>query len=290
MYPAMQYAIQQSETSLDTALEQVSTGKRVNQLSDDPSAAADMVRSLAVTANVDQFTANVSALQSKLQTADSALSSVVTSLTQAITLGTEGANSALNDNDRQAIAAQVQSILSTVVSVANSSFQGSYLFAGSATSDAPFAPDTNGANGYIYIGNSSVNQVQVGESLSVTVNLPGDQIFAAGANVLGSLANLVSALQSGDMSQIGTASTAISSALKYVDQQRSTLDNSLSQLNAQESALGAESITLTSQQTSLTGIDLAEAATNLAQAETAHSAVLAATAKLSQNTLLDYLR
>jgi flagellar hook-associated protein 3 FlgL len=290
MYPEMQYAIQQSEQSLSGALQQVSTGKRVSQLSDDPSASADMVRSLADSADVDQYTANVSSLQSRLQTADSALSSVVTALNQAVSLGTEGASDALDTANRQAVAAQVQSILGTVVSLANTSSQGSYLFAGSAVSKAPFTADSTAESGYIYNGNDTVNRVQVGQSLSVSANMPGDQIFTAGANVLGSLSSLVTALNSGDTTQIAVASTAISSSLNYVDQQRASLDNTLSQLSAQESSLGQESISLSDQQSSLTGIDLAEAATNLTEAETEHSAVLAATAKISSATLLDYLK
>ena len=55
MLPDIQYQMQQSQQALATATEQVSTGLRVNQLSDDPAASANMVRSLAYSANVDQY-------------------------------------------------------------------------------------------------------------------------------------------------------------------------------------------------------------------------------------------
>src|SRR6185437_2748915 len=159
MVPEMQYAMAQSAESLATALQQVSTGKRVNELADDPAASANMVRSLAASANVDQYTTNVNALQARLQTADSALSSVVTSLNQAVTLGTQGANGTVNASDRQSLAAQVQGILTNVVAQANTSFQGTYLFAGSATNTVPFTADPNSAGAYLYQGNSTVNRV-----------------------------------------------------------------------------------------------------------------------------------
>jgi flagellar hook-associated protein 3 FlgL len=289
MVPDIQYSMQLSEQQLATALQQVSTGKRVNQISDDPTASANNVRSLAASANVDQYTSNTSALLTRLQQADSSLSSVVTSLTQAITLGTEGANSTVNATNRQAIAAQVQDILTTVVAVANTSFQGSYLFAGTATTSAPFVASTTSATGYTYTGNSDVNQVAVGDSLSANANVPGDQLFL-NTNVLGALGNLVTAFKSGTSADIGAASTTVSTALSSFDQQRTPLDNTISQLNAQESYLAQETVTLTTQQTSLTGIDLATAATNLAQAETAHSAVLAAAAQSLPNSLLNYLK
>src|SRR5207302_10755308 len=92
LVPDMLAAIQQSESSLQTALQQVSTGKRVNLPSDGPHAAAAMIQNTLDTANVDQYTQNISSTISQVQTADSALSTVVSQLTKAISLGTEAAN------------------------------------------------------------------------------------------------------------------------------------------------------------------------------------------------------
>ena len=78
------------------ALQQVSTGLRVNKPSDDPGASASMVISLASSANVDQYTSNVSAVQSQMQTADSAINSVITSLNSAVTLATAGSTGTSN--------------------------------------------------------------------------------------------------------------------------------------------------------------------------------------------------
>src|SRR3984957_12898352 len=91
MVPDTLYNIQQSQQALSTALQQVTTGLRVNQPSDDPSASASMVISLASSANVDQYTANISSVTSQMQTADSSFSAIVTSLNAAVTLGTSGA-------------------------------------------------------------------------------------------------------------------------------------------------------------------------------------------------------
>jgi flagellar hook-associated protein 3 len=138
MVPDAQYQMQQTQQALSVALQQVSTGLRVNQLSDDPSASANMVSSLAESANVDQYTKNVSSVLSQMQTADSALSQVVTSLNNAVTLGTSGANGTNSNANRAEIATQVQGVLTNVIAQANSSFQGSYLFGGSSTSSSPF--------------------------------------------------------------------------------------------------------------------------------------------------------
>jgi len=290
MVPNMLAAIQQSESNLQTALQQVSTGKSVNVPSDNPAASADMVQNTIDTADVDQYTKNVSSVLTTLQSADSALSSVVSSLTQAVSMGTQGANGTNSAANQQAIATQVQGILSSVVSQANLSYQGAYLFAGTASTTVPYTADSTSASGYTYAGNSGVNSVQVGDQLSVQVNLPGSQIFFnSSANVLGSLSSLVTALQSGDTTAIGTATNAVSSALSYVSQQRVVYGNAESQLNSQETYLQQETVNLSAQATSLVGVDMAQAATNLSQAETDNNAALAAAAKVVPNTLLNYL-
>ncbi|MGP8258693.1 MAG: flagellar hook-associated protein FlgL [Acidobacteriaceae bacterium] len=290
MVPNMLAAIQQSEVSLNTALQQVATGKSVNQPSDNPAAASEMVQNTIETADVDQYTQNVSSVLSTVQTADSALSSVVTSLTQAVSLGTEGANGTSSAANRQEIATQVQGILSSVVSQANTSYQGAYLFGGTASTTTPYTADASSPSGYTYNGNNDVNSVQVGDQLSVQVNLPGSQIFSnSSANVLGSLSSLVTALQSGDATAIGNATNAVSSALNYVSQQRVIYGNTESQLNSQDTYLQQETVTLASQQNSLVGVDMAQAATNLSQAETDNNAAMAAAAKVLPNTLLNYL-
>jgi flagellar hook-associated protein 3 FlgL len=290
MVPNMLAAIQQSELSLQTALQQVSTGKSVNLPSDNPAAEADMVQNTIETANVDQYTQNVSSVLSSVQTADSALSSVVTSLTQAVSLGTEGANGTNSAANQQAIATQVQGILSSVVSQANLSYQGAYVFSGTASTTVPYTADSSSPSGYAYNGNNDVNSVQIGDQLNVQVNLPGSQVFSNSSNnVLGSLSSLVTALQSGNTSAISTATNAVSAALSYVSQQRVVYGNAESQVNAQETYLQQETVNLSSQATSLVGVDMATAATNLSQAETDNNAALAAAAKVVPNTILSYL-
>jgi flagellar hook-associated protein 3 FlgL len=289
MVPDIVADLQQSQVSLTTALQQVSTGKSVNSPSDNPAASADMVENTIETGEVDQYTQNVDSVLSTVQSASSTLSGVVTSLTQAVSLGTEGANGTNNSTNLQALATQVQGILSDVVSAANASLGGSFLFGGTATT-TPYTLDSAAPNGYNYNGNNDTNSVAVGDDLSVQVNLPGSQIFSNSTNnVLGSLNSLVTALQSGNSSSIATATTAVSSALGFVSQQQVFYGNAESQLNSQQTALQQDTVSLASQENNLIGVDEATAATNLSQAETDNSAALAAAAKVLPNSLINYL-
>jgi flagellar hook-associated protein 3 FlgL len=282
--------LQQSQAAVNIALQEVSTGKRVSQPSDDPGASAAMVQNGIDTANLDQYTQNITSLQTTVQAASSALSSVVSSLTQAVSLGTEGANGTNSASNLQALASQVQGILSSVVSQANTYVNGTYLFGGTVTGTAPYAADPSSPTGYTYSGNNSANSVAIGDHLSIQVSLPGSQVFSSASNdVIGALSGLVTALQSGNTSSISTATAAVTSAVNFVGQQQAFYSNAQSQMNAQESALQQDQVTLTTQATNLVGVDMATAATNLSQAETDNSAALAAAAKVLPVTLLNYL-
>ncbi|MGA8069655.1 MAG: flagellar hook-associated protein FlgL [Terriglobales bacterium] len=283
--------LSQSQTLEQTYIEQLATGRRVNLPSDDPSAAAADVQNQALQSQNDQYLQNTSSLEGMFQTADSALSLVVTALNQAVSLGTQGANGGVSASAQQAIAQQVQAIQSQIVQLANTSYQGSYLFGGTATQSAPFALDSTQPSGVAYNGNTGVNSVEIAQGRSIQTNVPGSQLFmSTTASVMGSLQQLVTALQSGNSSSIGAATTQVGTALSYLSQQRVYYGNAVDQLNSNQSSLQTEQVNLQSQESTLVGADLATAATDLSQAETQRSATLAALAQVIPQSLLNYLK
>ena len=281
-------AIWQAQDSEQTALQQVASGLRVNRPSDDPAAAAEDVLNLSQQSQVAQYGQSASSLNGLFQTADSAIASSITALNQAVSLGTEAANGTSTTSDQQAISASIQGILNQVVQLANTSYQGSYIFGGTAVSSAPFS---SGANGVTYSGNAGVNTATIAAGLSIQTNVPGSQLFMQpGSSVIGSLQQLLTAVQSGDSTATSNATTAVSNALNYLTSQRVFYGNAMNQINNDQTALSQETTNLKSQENTLVGADMAQAATNLTQAQTDDQAVLAAAAKVMPVTLLDYLK
>jgi flagellar hook-associated protein 3 FlgL len=272
-----------------TALLQLTTGKRVNVASDDPSAAAREVAIASQSGDCDQFLRSISSISAELQTADSALSSGVTALQQAISLGVEGANGTMSQNDRAALASQVQSISQQLMSVANLSYNGKYVFAGTADSQPPYVA---AAGGVTYQGNDSVNQVEIEAGQTIAVNQPGSQLFsAAGANAFQALNDLATALQSSSSTtdDIANATNEVRTAYDQLNSARTFYGSTLDQLNDGQNFLNSEKLQLTQQSSDLVGVDMNQAATNLANAETARNAALQATASIGNLSLFDYL-
>jgi flagellar hook-associated protein 3 FlgL len=287
--PDLLLSIEQSKENEFVATEQLSSGRRVNQLSDNPAAVATLVGNHNQAAQDDQFLQNISSLHTRFQVADSTLSSVVQVITRAIAIGTEGANGTLSQADRQAIAGEVQGLQSQLAGLANTSYQGTYLFSGTAVTTKPFTlnPITGAAT---YNGNTGVTSVQLSNGNSINTDVPGSQLFQnASGDAFAALQNLNAALLSGN--NIGATVTQLGAALSQISTQRVFYGNALNQVNLSENFLNQDKVNLSTQENALIAADPAKAASDLVQAQTANQATLSATGRiLSLPTLLDFLK
>jgi flagellar hook-associated protein 3 FlgL len=286
--PDLLTALNQTQQQENTATLQLSTGSRINQFSDDPAGAAQMVTNREQSSQTDSFLRSITSVNGLLQTADSTLSSVVTALQRAISLGTEGANGTLSDSDRNDVASELSGIQQQLVGLANTSYQGEFIFSGTSTTQ-PFVADSSSASGVKYQGNTGTNQVQVGTAYAVQVNLPGSQIFTNPAgNVFQSISDLITAL--GNNSGISSAVNELNDAFNQATTQRVFYGNAINQLQDQQNYLNSEQVQLSTTASSISGADIAKTAATLNQAEVGMNAELDAMSQISRTSLFDYLR
>lgn len=274
---------QQNTSSLDLA-----TGTRINKPSDDPAGAAQMVTNAAQSSQADTFLRSITSVTGLLQTADSTLNSVVTALQRAISLGVQGANGTLSDSDRADVASELTGIKQQLLSLANTPYQGEFIFSGTSTVQ-PFVADPTSPSGVTYNGNSGTNKVEVGQNYSLQINQPGSQLFAAASgNVFQSISDLINALQTNN--NIGSAVSEVSNAYNHITAQRVFYGNALNQLQAQQNYLNSEKVDLTTAADSISATDMAATSTAFTQAQVAIQADLAVMSRISQASLFDYLK
>ena len=285
-------SLNQSQANEQQLSAELSSGARVNSLSDDPLAAGENVLLLNQIQRDDSFTQTSSLVQGQLQVTDSALGGVVSQLTQAISLATSANNGTLNSSDLKSISNQLAGIRDEVVALANTSYQGQFIFAGSQTGTVPFGVSNTSPAVATYNGDENVNFLVTPNGQRIQLNVPGDQIFMAGGgnDVLGTLNRLVADFASGTASSTAVAdTTALSTALNYVSQQRVVLDNSLTRLTAATDAAGSEKTQLTAAQTNLMQADVADIATQLSLSKTQQTALESVIAQLGGGSLFDKL-
>src|ERR1035441_9809816 len=131
-------SLDQSQAAQQELTSELSSGVRVNSLSQDAISAGENVLLLNQIQQDDSFTLSSSMVTGKLQVADSALGSVVSQLTQAISLATAANNGTMNASNVESISNQIAGILGEVTTLANTSYQGQFIFAGGQIGRAPF--------------------------------------------------------------------------------------------------------------------------------------------------------
>ena len=271
-------SLNQTQSNLQQLTAELSSGVRVNSLSSDPVASGENVVLLNQIQQDDSFTTSSNLVTGQLQVADSALGSVVSELTSAISLATAANNGTMNQSDVKSIGNQISGILNEVTTLANSSYQGQYIFAGAQTSTAPFTTSTATSPATTtYNGDTDVNYMVTPTGQKIQLNVPGSQIFlGSGANsVFGALNSLVADYSTGTVntSQAVSDTEALGTALSYVSQQRVTIDNSITQVTAASSAVTNQKTQLTTAQNNLMQADVAQVSTQLSLSETQQTAL-----------------
>lgn len=286
-------ALDQSQSVEANLTSQLSSGLRVISLADDPVAAAQASMIGSAIAQEDNYVQTATSESSMLQVTDSTLGEVVTQLTSAVRLAVQGSNGTTNAANLSSITQQLTGIRDQVLSLANTSYQGSYLFAGSQGSTQPFTLNASTSPAtVIYAGDTDVQYVTIPSGQKIQVNLPGSSIFGTGTTgVLGALNQLIADFSSGTAASTSAVdSSVLTASIGQLSQQRSTLDSSLSRLQATCTYAQTEEAQLKAQQSSLVASDTASVATQLKSAEVQNEALMNVMTSLEKTNLFDYLK
>lgn len=273
---------------------ELSSGLRVSSLADDPVGAGQASLLGSAISVDDSFVQTAVGVESMMQVTDSALSSVVTQLTSALSLAVAGSNGTENASDLTSLSQQLSSIRDQVVSLANTSYQGTYIFAGSQGEVQPFTVDTSASPATAtYNGDTHVGMVTTASGQQIQTGLAGSSVFmASGADVMSALNNLIANYASGTAS--GRSASAdvgiLTAALGNVSQQREVLGSALSRIESAGTYAQTDATNRTAAETALVSADPATVATQLSSAETQNQALMSVIATVEKQSLFSYLQ
>jgi len=287
-------ALNQSSSIINNLTSELSSGLSVQSLQDNPVAVAQSALLASQIEQADTFVQSASGEASMMQVADSTLGDVVTQVTQALSLAVEGSNGTQNAADNASVAQSLSGILSEVVSLANTSYQGQYLFSGSQGSVQPFTLNAAAVPPTAtYAGDNNVQFIEVPGGQKLQINLPGSSVFGSGATgIVGALSQLIGDISSGaPTASITTDTAALTTALGQLSDQRSTLDSSLSRLNSATTFAQTSESQLIVAQGGLVSANPEVVATQLSSSETQHQALLSVINNLgNQEDLFQLMR
>ncbi|WP_321803261.1 MULTISPECIES: flagellar hook-associated protein FlgL [unclassified Burkholderia] len=164
------------QAQLAQLYQQISSGVSLSTPADNPLGAAQAVQLSMTSATLSQYAANQSTALASLQAEDQALQSVGNVLGSVQSTIVRAGDGSLADNNRAALAAQLEGYRDQLVSLANSTDgAGNYLFAGYQNSTAPFTKDAAGS--ISYVGDTGTRTVQIDDSRSVPQGDSGLSVF-----------------------------------------------------------------------------------------------------------------
>jgi flagellar hook-associated protein 3 FlgL len=278
---------------LNNAQMELTTGLKINTVSDSPDQIANLWQTRSNLDQVQQTSSNLGRVQTEVNTAQNVLQSAVTLVERAETLGTQGANDTVSAQTRQNLADELGSILQQLVSTANTTVEGRYIFSGDSDQQAPYSIDlTQSSPVSTYQGSPATRQIQGADGSLFSVSETAQQIFDssdAQQNVFVSINNLRQALLNNDDAGITASIGDVQSADSYLNQQLAFYGSVQDRVN------GAVDYTQTYQtqlQSELSGIqdaDETQAITDLTQAQTQLQAALVSRAQIPRTSLFDFL-
>jgi len=277
--------------------QQLSSGYAVSTAADDPAATQQLVDLGSSLAAAQAYQTNLTNVQAEASAADTAIGYAVNLLQSAQSLATQGASSTASATVRQNLATQVQAIQQQVVSLANTTIAGRYVFGGDQEQSAPYQYDASSAEGVDALTSAVATKEIVSPSgESIYQPLAAGAIFdpqsggqPAGTNTFAALQNLQSALATNNTAGITAALAALGTSTTWLNQQQVHYGTAEQVISSQQNAVAGQITQIQSSISSIRDANIAQAATDLTQESTDQQAAMAAEAELPQKSLFDYL-
>jgi flagellar hook-associated protein 3 FlgL len=280
LFNALQY-LRTSQEALAKAEAEVATGRRVRTVSDDPTAAAQLMRLDQGLRASEQFRRSAGSARTRLAVEDEIVTTIRDLIDQArgLALGTT-ANSP-TDPTRQAALSQVNVIIDQVIALGNTKVGNEYIFAGSATDTPPFQP--NGT----YVGDSNVRQVEIDEGILLDTNHAGDQLLGSTIQALQALAT---ELQTGTGASIQATASLVMSADLDVLASQAEVGLRQQELDWAERHMARRISTALDRRDELSVADPAESAVRFMMAQAALERAREVITQVMSSSLLEHLR
>ncbi len=310
VYDTVTYNLAKVSDAMLQANQMVSSGKRINRLSDDPVGLVSVMNLRSSLEEIGQLERNINMGESWLKMGEIALGQIEDILTETKTLCIQMANATQGQAERADAAIAVEGHLQQVLSLANTQVDGRYIFSGTKTDTAPYVlhegdpSDPTDPTTVIYQGNDTAFEVRIARGMNVAAGRVGPEIFGSWGNdpadnwgdpdegpdnVFKTLIDLKAHLQGNDVDGIRTAMTELDDQMDNLRSLTSDTGAKLLRMESKTNIIQDLKLTYSERKSGIEDADMAEAIMELRAKETAYQAALASSAKVMKMSLVDFL-
>jgi flagellar hook-associated protein 3 FlgL len=199
----------------------------------------------------------------------------------------QGANGTNGQSDRDAIVTELNQLIDSIKTDANTQYAGRYIFSGTATDTQPYQQGSVDT----YSGNTASITREIGAGVQVSINQPGSSIIGdASSGLLNTLRTIVNDLNSGNTNALSTTD------LNAIDAANDSLLNARAQVGALSDRLTTATNRLQQTEQSTTQLlsnvqdaDMTQVMVKFSTQQAAYQAALRAGAQIIQPSLMDFL-
>ncbi|MBL7190145.1 flagellar hook-associated protein FlgL [bacterium] len=293
------YQLENHLDSVSKYQSQLSTGKRIEEPSDDAFGAGKALRYRHGIKMNEQHVRNAEDGMGRMQYSDGILQSITNLMNQAMSLAVAADNDTLTAADRQVIANEVDQLLEDLVSKANTQYNGKYLFGGFNDNAEAFTVTRDG-QGLITAVSANPDGIdqeikrEIGVGLKETVNIGGTLLFqpdgeGAESDLFRKLITLRDGCINNDPDAIGPQIDAIQDGIDQISYHSSTLGAKVNFFQRQLEQLGMDAVNYTDSLSNVEDADLIETVMMYEQEQAAYEAALASGATIIQMSLINFM-
>lgn len=168
--------LQELNSSLNNTQQQIASGKRVNKPSDDPVAAARILKLDQELSRVSTYERNVNFADNRLSQEENSLKSALDVIQRVRELTVQAGNGSLSPNDRKSISSEMKERLGQLANLTNTrDASGEYIFSGFQGSVQAFQQNDEGK--YVYQGDEGQRVLEIDDGVTVPISDHGKGIF-----------------------------------------------------------------------------------------------------------------
>jgi flagellar hook-associated protein 3 FlgL len=281
--------------SLERTSEEMSSGKKISEPSDNPYGASQIVDLDSQLDGLKSYENNAQDGIAWESTAGGAMANMSHIAQRVRELLIEGANGTNNASDLNTMSLEVEQLTSAVKQAANTQYAGQYVFSGTATTTAPYEQGASDE----YQGNEETISRAVGPSASVVVTtnistLLGNGTVPGDGKLLDTLRTITEHLQGGTAADQEALSAtdlkALDGNIETLTQLQAIAGSASDQLQTALSRNEGLQLSISESLSSTDGTNIAEASIAFANEQAAYSAALRAGANIVQESLLNFLQ
>jgi flagellar hook-associated protein 3 FlgL len=273
-------------------LEQLSTQKRINRLSDDPIGLGESLKRKTQIASADQFLKNIDFSKGYIERTEGALNGIQDFLIRAKELSVSMANDTYDANSRLATAREVKEILEGVVALANSAYGNRYVFGGFRTMTPPVSRDGN------FMGDDGAIFLQVDDGTFRQINLQARNLFVPSADereggrlgMVHTLEILKQALETDDVEGIRRAMTELDFQMDKTSSYQATLGSIYNGIEETAKRLELNREMVQENLSRIEDADVYRVTSDFKRTESVLQSTLLASNKLLQPSLMNFMQ